>query len=114
MEGASNEWISNARFCRPRMLFYFERCPKRVSNLKKMEHNLEDLIHRILKKARIISNTSSAMLFAIPLNDEYVFFANEKPPDQLGDAMRKLMNSCKTGMFTIKNFVINFTKIHYR
>lgn len=56
VEGISLEWITNTRPCVPRLLFYFERCPKNVTNLKKLEHNIEDRIYNILRKIRIVSN----------------------------------------------------------
>lgn len=45
----------NGRTCIPRLLFYFERCPKGVTNIKKLEHNMEDRIYHILKKTRILT-----------------------------------------------------------
>ncbi|KAJ8973619.1 hypothetical protein NQ317_003249 [Molorchus minor] len=90
------EWIANGRPCTPRLIFYFERCPKYVTNTKKLEHNLEDKIYHILKKTRII-NTTGSSLFAIPLNDEFVYISEDKPPDRLGDAVRGLILDCLPG-----------------
>ncbi|KAJ8961200.1 hypothetical protein NQ318_008883, partial [Aromia moschata] len=92
----SSEWIANGRPCTPRLIFYFERCPKNVKNLKKLEHNLEDKIYHILKKTRIISTTGCS-LFAIPLNDEFVYISHDKSPDRLGDAVRGLLQDCQPG-----------------
>lgn len=56
IDDLSPEWVLNGRFCTPRLLFYFDKRPAGVYNLKKVEHNLEDRIYHILKKTRIISN----------------------------------------------------------
>lgn len=46
---------------------------------------------------------SSNSLFAIPLNDEFVFISDEKPPDKLGDCVRNLINGCSSNRaFDIK------------
>lgn len=94
IDGLSPEWVSNCRFCTPRLLFYFECGPKNVTNIKKLEHNIEDRIYHILKKTRIISSTSFS-LFAIPLNEEFVFMSNEGLPDHLGHSVRGLIQGCQ-------------------
>lgn len=96
VENISREWINNSRFCTPRVIFYFEKCPKNIGNVKKLEHNLEDKIYNILKKARII-NTSGNSLFTIPLNDEFVYVSEEGVPDTMGDAVRDLIADCQPG-----------------
>lgn len=53
----NEDWVKNGRLCTPRLIFYFEKCPRNVENIKKMEHNLEDKIYQILKKTRIISTS---------------------------------------------------------
>lgn len=55
IEGVSSEWIANRRLCMPRLIFYFETCPRNITNLKKFEHNIEDRIYQILRKTRLIS-----------------------------------------------------------
>lgn len=58
----SKDWISNARPCSPRVLFYFESSPvifqnsEGGANIKKLEHLLEDQIYHVLRKNRIITN----------------------------------------------------------
>lgn len=96
LENISRDWINNSRFCTPRVIFYFEKCPKSIRNVKKLEHNLEDKIYYILKKTRII-NTSGSSLFTIPLNDEYVYVSEEGTTDTLGDALRDLIADCQPG-----------------
>lgn len=96
VENITPEWVANGRFCTPRLIFYFERCPKNINNVKKLEHNLEDKIYYILKKTRIISTTGNS-LFAIPLNDEFVYIAEEEPLDRLGDAVKGLLMDCQPG-----------------
>lgn len=56
-EEIGQDWIDNGRLCTPRLIFYFERSPRNVRNIKKLEHNLEDKIYHILKKTRIVSNS---------------------------------------------------------
>lgn len=48
-----------------------------------------------MKKIRIITNTSS--LFAIPLNDEFVFVSEDPPKDQLSEAIKGLILDCQPG-----------------
>ncbi|KAG5884758.1 hypothetical protein JTB14_029239 [Gonioctena quinquepunctata] len=97
VEGPSSEWLSSGRFCTPRLIFYFEKCPKNINNVKKLEHNLEDKIYYILKKTRIISTTGCSLL-AIPLNEEFVYISEEDgPTDSLGDMVRGLMMDCQPG-----------------
>lgn len=96
LEHISKEWINNGRFCTPRVIFYFEKYPKNVRSLKKLEHNLEDKIYNILKKSRII-NSSGNSLFTIPLNDEFVYISDEGSTDILGDAVRNLIADCQPG-----------------
>nr|CAH7763212.1 unnamed protein product [Callosobruchus chinensis] len=95
-EQISPELVTNGRFCTPRLVFYFEKCPKNVQNLKKLEHNLEDKIYHILRKTRIIS-TMGGSLFAIPLNDEFVHISQEPASDPLGSMVRGLIMDCQPG-----------------
>lgn len=96
LENISREWVNNGRFCTPRVIFYFEKCPK-IQNVKKLEHNLEDKIYNILKKSRII-NSSGNSLFTIPLNDEFVYISEEGGSnDAFGDAVRDLIADCQPG-----------------
>lgn len=101
------DWISNARPCSPRVLFYFETCPAvfqgqpgpdNEANIKKLEHSLEDQIYHVLRKNRIVTNISSNSLFAIPANQEFVYVhtGNTDSKDMLGYMARKLVQSCKT------------------
>lgn len=94
VEKISEDWLNYGRPCLPRMLFYFERAPKGV-NIKRMEHNLEDKIYHILKKTKIIMSPSS--LFAIPLNQEFVYMSSEKPTNKLGNAINGLIKDCQPG-----------------
>ncbi|KAL2714327.1 nonsense-mediated mRNA decay factor SMG8 isoform X3 [Vespula squamosa] len=99
------DWISNARPCSPRVLFYFESCPIPMAlqdadnggNIKKLEHSLEDQIYHVLRKNRIVTNISSNSLFAIPANQEFVYVHNgpTESRDILGYMMKKLIQSCK-------------------
>ncbi|KAJ8911497.1 hypothetical protein NQ315_014422 [Exocentrus adspersus] len=95
----SSDWINNGRPCTPRLIFYFEHCPRNINNLKKLEHNLEDKIYHILKKTRIISTTGCS-LFAIPLNDEFVYISEGEPSDKLFDAVKGFLLDCQPGGVT--------------
>ncbi|KAK5646979.1 hypothetical protein RI129_005443 [Pyrocoelia pectoralis] len=97
IDGISVEWINNCRTCTPRLLFYFERCPKGVENIKKLEHDIEDRIYHILRKIRIISSTNTSSLFAIPPNEEFVYMSQEEQVDRLGLAVRSLILGCQPG-----------------
>ncbi|XP_012536412.1 protein SMG8 [Monomorium pharaonis] len=97
------DWISNARPCSPRVLFYFETCPAvfkdpdNETNIKKLEHSLEDQIYHVLRKNRIVTNISSNSLFAIPANQEFVYVhtGSTDSKDMLGYMAGKLIQSCK-------------------
>ncbi|KRT81522.1 hypothetical protein AMK59_5082 [Oryctes borbonicus] len=91
----SSEWVSTGRLCIPRLIFYFEHKPRNIQNLKKLEHNMEDRIYQILKKTRIINNSTS--LFAIPLNQEFVYISNDPVQDRLGHAVARLIQNCQPG-----------------
>ncbi|GJQ87999.1 hypothetical protein Trydic_g12925 [Trypoxylus dichotomus] len=91
----SPEWVSTGRLCIPRLIFYFEHKPRNVQNLKKLEHNMEDRIYQILKKTRIINNSTS--LFAIPLNQEFVYISSDPVQDRLGHAVASLIQNCQPG-----------------
>lgn len=66
--GIDTEWISSNRFCTPRLLFFFERSPKNIRNIKKLEHNIEDRIYHVLKKTRIISSSRYYLGYSMILN----------------------------------------------
>ncbi|KAL3280595.1 hypothetical protein HHI36_003827 [Cryptolaemus montrouzieri] len=95
VENISQDWLNNGRPCIPRLLFYFERCPRNVMNIKKLEHNMEDRIYHILKKTRIL--TASNPLFAVPLNQEFVYVSSNPPVDRLGEAVKGLISDCQPG-----------------
>ncbi|XP_046362085.2 nonsense-mediated mRNA decay factor SMG8-like isoform X1 [Haliotis rufescens] len=89
----SKDWLLGARPCSPRLLFYFDTPtfemapddidtgkPRALKNppLKRLVHNIEDQIYRILRKSRIITNISNNSLFAVPANQEFVY-VNSRP-----------------------------------
>lgn len=104
----NHEWISNGRPCTPRLVFYFERCPKQFKNpqkyphlnIKKLEHEIEDRIYHILRKVRIVGSTNCNSLFAIPANQEYVYVNDSAEPnnDRLAIAVHNLIKSCQPGV----------------
>ncbi|KAK7494187.1 hypothetical protein BaRGS_00014660 [Batillaria attramentaria] len=86
----SKEWAATGRLCSPRVLFVFQTPAiatgpdddmsssskarsQKLSPLKRLQHNLEDQIYRVLRKARVITNISNNSLFAVPANQEFVF-----------------------------------------
>ncbi|XP_066261419.1 nonsense-mediated mRNA decay factor SMG8 [Euwallacea similis] len=97
VENLSSDWVANGRPCTPRIIFFFERA-NTLNNIsiKKLEHNLEDKIYHILKKTRIITTTGCS-LFAIPLNDEFVYVSDEPPKDRLSEAVKGLIRDCQPG-----------------
>ncbi|CAG9771301.1 unnamed protein product [Ceutorhynchus assimilis] len=100
LDKLNSDWVANGRPCTPRMLFYFERSNTKNKNLiKKLEHNMEDKIYHILKKTRIITTTGCS-LFAIPLNDEFVYVDESAPKDELTEAVRGLLQDCQPGVST--------------
>ena len=46
--------------------------------IKRLQHNMEDQIYRILRKARVITNISNNSLFAVPANEEFVYVMRNK------------------------------------
>lgn len=96
VSGINKEWYENGRPCPPRMLFRFDSCPKSVSDVKKLEHALEDQIYLILRKCKIISNLSSNSLFAIPINQEFVFVETntERPANRVNHMVNNLIANC--------------------
>ncbi|XP_076653468.1 nonsense-mediated mRNA decay factor SMG8 isoform X1 [Halictus rubicundus] len=97
------DWVANVRPCSPRVLFYFETCPTVFqdsasgTNIKRLEHSLEDQIYHVLRKNRIVTNISSNSLFAIPANQEFVYVhtGTTESRDILGYMAKKLIQSCK-------------------
>lgn len=109
------DWLTLGRLCSPRVLFYFEQRPPdtEVGNLKSLQHLMEDQIYRLLRKCRIITNIryytcviisqfqsfksivlivpSTNSLFAIPSNQEFVFFPSSKQKDRF-DFLLDLLN----------------------
>nr|SVE71569.1 EOG090X02WG [Daphnia similis]SVE72202.1 EOG090X02WG [Daphnia similis] len=78
--GLPKDWLTLGRLCSPRVLFYFEQRPPVLDeNLKSLQHLMEDQIYRLLRKCRVITNVCTNSLFAIPCNQEFVFF---KPMQQ--------------------------------
>nr|CAG4641538.1 EOG090X02WG [Eurycercus lamellatus] len=73
--GLPKDWLTLGRLCSPRVLFLFEqRPPSEEGNMKTLQHLMEDQIYRLLRKCRLITNISTNSLFAIPSNQEFVFF----------------------------------------
>lgn len=101
------EWIENGRPCTPRLVFYFERCPKQYrkrnqyshQNFKKLEHDIEDRIYHIFRKVRIVGSTNCNSLFAIPANQEYVYVNDSAVStiDRLATAVENVVKSCHPG-----------------
>ncbi|KAL0280635.1 UNVERIFIED_CONTAM: hypothetical protein PYX00_001865 [Menopon gallinae] len=86
------------RPCSPRMLFRFDSSSKVIKDLKKLEHALEDQIYHILRKCRIISNISTSSLFAIPVNQEFVFIEteNDRPMTKIHKMVNNIIFNCTT------------------
>nr|CAG4637663.1 EOG090X02WG [Chydorus sphaericus] len=91
--GLPKDWLSLGRLCSPRVLFYFEQKPPAADeeNFKSIQHQMEDQIYRLLRKCRVITNISTNSLFAIPSNQEFVFFPSVKERDRF-DFLLDLLN----------------------
>ncbi|XP_026465083.1 protein SMG8-like [Ctenocephalides felis] len=101
--GVTSRWYQAGRLCSPRCLFLFEksplgRRPSSGSDVKKLEHALEDQIYRVLRKARVVTNRSADSLFSVPKNDEFVYVLTHEDghgEDRLAKAIRDLVTSCQ-------------------
>uniref|UniRef100_A0A6M2DWN0 Nonsense-mediated mRNA decay factor SMG8 n=1 Tax=Xenopsylla cheopis TaxID=163159 RepID=A0A6M2DWN0_XENCH len=143
--GVTSRWYQSGRLCSPRCLFLFEnsllgnRCSTfddlghnnksdgdnavssgrtARSDIKKMEHALEDQIYRVLRKARIVTNRSADSLFSVPKNDEFVYIQTGEDghgEDKLAKSIRALITSCQQYNGTAKeeNPFGNFGKNPY-
>ncbi|KAK7094164.1 nonsense-mediated mRNA decay factor SMG8-like [Littorina saxatilis] len=89
----SKDWSATGRLCSPRVLFVFQTQTlgpsaeeegssksrsQKLSPLKRLQHNLEDQIYRVLRRARVITNISNNSLFAVPANQEFVFINSRR------------------------------------
>ncbi|XP_034946459.1 protein SMG8 [Chelonus insularis] len=104
--GLPRNWVTNGRPCSPRVLFYFETGPelfkdvsKDLTNIKQLEHSLEDQIYSILRGSHVVYNISYYCLFAIPANQEFVFINTgvTESRDITGYMLKKLIESCRIG-----------------
>ncbi|XP_012940822.2 protein smg8 [Aplysia californica] len=87
--GVSKDWSEFGRVCTPRVLFLFEtpsidvqpedgdagssKSNKKYPPMKKLQMYMEDVIYRILRRARAITNVSNNSLFSVPANMEFVY-----------------------------------------
>ncbi|XP_059178567.1 nonsense-mediated mRNA decay factor SMG8-like [Physella acuta] len=115
VSGVSKDWANFGRVCTPRMLFVFEtpaidvqpedldsnslKASKKYPPLKKLQMSIEDMIFRILRKTRAITNISNNSLFSVPINQPYVYLCAKKnevsdPVDFIQALMRQ--NCCPT------------------
>ncbi|XP_059470994.1 nonsense-mediated mRNA decay factor SMG8 isoform X2 [Neocloeon triangulifer] len=97
VSGVGADWVAQQRLCAPRMLFYFESKQLGArSQLKRLEHSVEDQIYRLLRRCRIITNSTVNSLFAIPLNHEYVFIEDQdlNVLDKTQQAVNRALKFC--------------------
>ncbi|BFZ23591.1 hypothetical protein BsWGS_26630 [Bradybaena similaris] len=108
--GVSKEWASFGRVCTPRMLLFFEspaidiqpeetdcafpKTTKKPSPMKKLQLSMEDMIYRVLRKNRAITNISNNSLFSLPNNQQFVYLLAKRaevsdPVDFLMSLMRQ-------------------------
>ena len=60
-----------------------------TDSVKRLQHNMEDQIYRILRKARVITNISNNSLFAVPANEEFVYVMHKTDG---GDSVESLLD----------------------
>ncbi|KAK3784339.1 hypothetical protein RRG08_017913 [Elysia crispata] len=94
ISGVSSKWSNFGRICSPRVLFVFEtpsievqqdeaenassKSSKKYPPLKKLQMGIEDMIYRILRKTRAITNISNNSLFSIPVNQQFVYLHSKR------------------------------------
>ncbi|RUS78116.1 hypothetical protein EGW08_014124 [Elysia chlorotica] len=92
--GVSSKWSSFGRVCTPRVLFVFEapsietqpedadsisaKSSKKYPPLKKLQMGIEDMIYRILRKTRAVTNISNNSLFSIAVNQQFVYLHSKR------------------------------------
>ncbi|CAG5125028.1 unnamed protein product, partial [Candidula unifasciata] len=92
--GVSKEWASFGRVCTPRMLLFFEspaidiqpeepdcafpKTTKKPTPMKKLQLSMEDMIYRVLRKNRAITNISNNSLFSLPNNQQFVYLLSKR------------------------------------
>ena len=67
--------------------------PHKHPPIKRLEFSLEDQIYRILRKARIITNTAANSLFAVPANQEFVYVETGSQGSAM-DLQATMINNC--------------------
>ncbi|CAB3373921.1 Hypothetical predicted protein [Cloeon dipterum] len=95
--GVSADWTAQQRMCTPRLLFYFLSNQLDANkDLKKLEHSMEDQIYRQLRRCRIITNSTTLSLFAIPPNQEFVFIEDQdlNVLDKTQQAVNRALRFC--------------------
>ncbi|GFS04651.1 protein smg8-like [Elysia marginata] len=92
ISGVSSKWSSFGRVCTPRVLFVFEtpslegdeaesssfKSSKKYPPMKRLQMGIEDMIYRILRKTRAITNISNNSLFSIPVNHQFVYLHSKR------------------------------------
>ncbi|XP_037958411.1 protein SMG8 isoform X2 [Teleopsis dalmanni] len=67
-----------ARMCTPRIIFYFENYPEGQELSKEaingLEFEFENYIYKMLRNEFIVTNNNAMSLFAIPINQRFVYF----------------------------------------
>ncbi|XP_025084396.1 protein smg8-like isoform X2 [Pomacea canaliculata] len=122
----SKDWTSTGRLCSPRVLFVFQTSTfamntdedlpaagskvrsQKLSPIKRLQHNLEDQIYRILRKSRVITNISNNSLFAIPANQEFVYIHCRKndPTDPVSFILTQMRSSSGFELPRSKSYLI--------
>ncbi|KAH9504385.1 Protein smg8 [Bulinus truncatus] len=111
--GVSKDWANFGRVCTPRMLFVFEspaidlqpddtdtgsaKVLKKCPPMRKLQMCIEDMIFRILRKTRAITNVSNNSLFSVPINQPYVYLCAKK--NEINDPVDFLISQMRQNCF---------------
>ncbi|CAL1543691.1 unnamed protein product [Lymnaea stagnalis] len=114
--GVSKDWANFGRVCTPRMLFVFEtpaidvqpedtdngssKMSKKYPPMKKLQMCIEDMIFRILRKTRAITNISNNSLFSVPINQPYVYLCTKR--NEVSDPVDFLLSQMRQNCFPVQ------------
>lgn len=82
--GLPSSWAKSGRLCVPQLLFTFEANEGfeyiNGENVQEYSKQLEEQIHRVLRKSRLISTVTSDSLFTISSSSPFVFISTTRRP----------------------------------
>ncbi|KAF6026506.1 hypothetical protein EB796_015185 [Bugula neritina] len=94
-------WCLAGRPVCPRLLFLFNPVNKHLlsdaTSIRKKQDQLEDVIYRVLRKTRIITNNPKSALFALPANQQFVHIMSANEGLRSKENIFKLFDLCLAG-----------------